>query len=87
MAITTGKPHILVADPPKAIVPGGSEGWGALLARQAPRATSSSGQAGSLEPGTPTSPGRTEMDQPPEEEDHRHDAMFRLFEHYGQCRG
>ena len=37
MAITSGEPHVLVADPPAAIVPGDSEGWGALLARQAPR--------------------------------------------------
>jgi len=31
---------VLVADPPLAIVPGESEGWGALLARQAPGAAS-----------------------------------------------
>jgi short-subunit dehydrogenase len=36
MAIRTGEAHVLVADPPKAIVPGDSEGWGSLLARQAP---------------------------------------------------
>jgi NAD(P)-dependent dehydrogenase (short-subunit alcohol dehydrogenase family) len=47
MAISTGEPHVLVADPPKAIVPGDSEGWGALLARQAPRAAGSSEQSGS----------------------------------------
>ncbi len=37
-AITSGEAHVLVADPPRAIVPGDTEGWGALLARQAPRA-------------------------------------------------
>jgi short-subunit dehydrogenase len=37
MAVRTGEAHVLVADPPKAIVPGDSEGWGALLARQGPR--------------------------------------------------
>ncbi len=37
-AITTGEAHVLVADPPRAIVPGDTEGFGALLARQAPRA-------------------------------------------------
>ncbi len=47
MAISTGEPHVLVADPPKAIVPGDSEGWGALLARQAPRAAPPSGEPGS----------------------------------------
>jgi NADP-dependent 3-hydroxy acid dehydrogenase YdfG len=35
MAIRTSEPHVLVADPPLPIVPGDSEGWGALLARQA----------------------------------------------------
>ncbi len=35
-AIRTGEEHVLVADPPRPIVPGNSEGWGALLARQAP---------------------------------------------------
>jgi short-subunit dehydrogenase len=44
MAISTGEPHILVADPPKAIVPGNSEGWGALLARQATRAAGPTGK-------------------------------------------
>jgi len=63
MAILTGEAHVLVADPPKAIVPGDSEGWGALLARQAPRGASSSGEAGSLEPSAPTKPGRPERDQ------------------------
>ena len=38
-AIRTGEAHVLVADPPRPIVPGDSEGWGALLARQAPAAT------------------------------------------------
>ena len=47
MAISTGEPHILVADPPKAIVPRDSEGWGALLARQAPRTAGPSGESGS----------------------------------------
>lgn len=42
LAISTGEPHVLVADPPKPIVPGDSEGWGALLARQALRAAGSS---------------------------------------------
>ena len=35
-AIRTGEAHVLVADPPHPIVPGDSEGWGALLARQGP---------------------------------------------------
>jgi NADP-dependent 3-hydroxy acid dehydrogenase YdfG len=35
-AIRTGEAHVLVADPPRPIVPGDNEGWGALLARQAP---------------------------------------------------
>jgi short-subunit dehydrogenase len=35
-AIQSGEAHVLVSDPPKPIVPGGEEGWGALLARQAP---------------------------------------------------
>jgi NAD(P)-dependent dehydrogenase (short-subunit alcohol dehydrogenase family) len=35
-AIRSGEAHVLVADPPRTIVPGDSEGWGALLARQAP---------------------------------------------------
>ena len=47
MAISTGEPHVLVANPPKAIVPGDSGGWGALLARQAPRAAGPSGESGS----------------------------------------
>ena len=63
MAIVTGEAHVLVADPPKAIVPGDSEGWGALLARQAPRAGGSSGEAGKLEPSAPTKPGRAERDR------------------------
>ncbi|HUZ09114.1 MAG TPA: SDR family oxidoreductase [Acidimicrobiales bacterium] len=41
MAIRTGEAHVLVSDPPKAIVPGDSGGWGALLARQAPGAAGS----------------------------------------------
>jgi NADP-dependent 3-hydroxy acid dehydrogenase YdfG len=35
-AVRTGEAHVLVADPPRPIVPGGDEGWGALLARQVP---------------------------------------------------
>ncbi|MGD0452994.1 MAG: SDR family oxidoreductase [Solirubrobacteraceae bacterium] len=35
-AIGSGEPHVLVADPPRPIIPGDSDGWGALLARQAP---------------------------------------------------
>jgi short-subunit dehydrogenase len=41
MAIRTGEAHVLVSDPPRAINPGDSEGWGALLARQPPGATRS----------------------------------------------
>jgi NADP-dependent 3-hydroxy acid dehydrogenase YdfG len=63
MGISTGEPHVLVADPPKAIVPGDSEGWGALLARQAPRARGSSADAGSIESSASTKPGRPERDQ------------------------
>ncbi|HXQ62427.1 MAG TPA: SDR family oxidoreductase [Acidimicrobiales bacterium] len=40
-AIRTGSPHVLVADPPRPIVPGDSDGWGALLARQTPGASES----------------------------------------------
>jgi NADP-dependent 3-hydroxy acid dehydrogenase YdfG len=35
-AIRSGEAHVLVADPPQPIIPGESDGWGALLARQAP---------------------------------------------------
>src|SRR5271166_3048068 len=35
-AVRSGDPHVLVADPPRTIVPGDSDGWGALLARQGP---------------------------------------------------
>ncbi|MGO9319471.1 MAG: SDR family oxidoreductase [Solirubrobacteraceae bacterium] len=35
-ALQRGEPHVLVADPPRPIVPGDSDDWGALLARQAP---------------------------------------------------
>lgn len=35
-AIGGGDAHVLVADPPRAIVPGDAGDWGALLARQAP---------------------------------------------------
>jgi NADP-dependent 3-hydroxy acid dehydrogenase YdfG len=52
LAIRTGEAHVLVSDPPEAIVPGGSEGWGSLLARQAPAATRTSGD--SPERGKPT---------------------------------
>jgi hypothetical protein len=37
-AVRSGEAHVLVADPPRPIVPGDNEGWGTLLARQAPRA-------------------------------------------------
>jgi NADP-dependent 3-hydroxy acid dehydrogenase YdfG len=47
MAISTGTPHMLVADPPKSIEPEDSEGWGALLARQAPHLVHPPGEAGS----------------------------------------
>jgi NAD(P)-dependent dehydrogenase (short-subunit alcohol dehydrogenase family) len=47
MAIRTGEPHVLVADPPMPIDPGDSEGWGVLLARQAPRMAHPSAEAGS----------------------------------------
>ena len=47
MAIRTGEPHVLVADPPKPIEPGDSDGWGLLLARQAPRPALPSAQAAS----------------------------------------
>jgi NADP-dependent 3-hydroxy acid dehydrogenase YdfG len=39
-AIRSGEPHVLVADPPRAITPGSDDAWGALLARQAPGAGS-----------------------------------------------
>jgi NADP-dependent 3-hydroxy acid dehydrogenase YdfG len=41
-AIRSGEAHVLVADPPKRIVPGNSEGWGSLVARQAPGPVASS---------------------------------------------
>ena len=37
-AISTGEAHVLVAEPPKPIVPGDGETWSALLARQGPPA-------------------------------------------------
>jgi short-subunit dehydrogenase len=37
-AITSGEAHVLVADPPKPIVPGDGGAWSALLARQGPPA-------------------------------------------------
>lgn len=39
-ALRSGEAHVLVRDPPLPIVPGESEGWGALLARQASGAAS-----------------------------------------------
>ncbi len=36
-AITSGAAHVLVGDPPREILPGSDDDWGALLARQAPR--------------------------------------------------
>jgi NAD(P)-dependent dehydrogenase (short-subunit alcohol dehydrogenase family) len=62
MAISTGTPHVLVADPPKAIEPGDSEGWGVLIARQAPGAPQPSAEAGS-EPSVTASP-LTSNEQP-----------------------
>lgn len=38
-AIGTGEAHVLVGDPPRPIVPGDSEGWSNLLARQIPDVT------------------------------------------------
>ncbi|MGA2529625.1 MAG: SDR family NAD(P)-dependent oxidoreductase [Acidimicrobiales bacterium] len=35
-AIETGEAHVLVASPPRPIVPGDNDAWGALLARQGP---------------------------------------------------
>lgn len=35
-ALHTGEPHVLAGRPPTPIAPGDSQGWGALLARQAP---------------------------------------------------
>ena len=40
-AIETGEAHVLVADPPRAIVPGDNEAFSALLARQGPAAPAS----------------------------------------------
>ena len=37
-AISSGEAHVLVADPPRAIVPGDGDAWSALLARQVPEA-------------------------------------------------
>jgi len=36
-AAQTGEAHVLVEDPPRAIVPGSDDAWAALLARQSPR--------------------------------------------------
>jgi len=38
MAVRSGEAHVLVANPPRPIVPEDNEGWSALLARQAPGA-------------------------------------------------
>lgn len=38
-AIHSGEAHVLVADPPRPIIPGDGDGWGVLLARQSPRAS------------------------------------------------
>ena len=35
-AIETGEAHVLVADPPRSIVPGDNDAWSSLLARQGP---------------------------------------------------
>jgi len=42
-AIRTGAAHVLVAETPRPIVPGDSEDWGALLARQTPGTARSPG--------------------------------------------
>jgi len=52
-AITTGEAHVLVADPPRPIVPGDAEGWGALLARQAPGGPGGVGSGGTSPSGSP----------------------------------
>ena len=50
-AVRTGEAHVLVADPPRPIVPGDSDAWGALLARQTPSAvTAKSPREESTEP-------------------------------------
>jgi NADP-dependent 3-hydroxy acid dehydrogenase YdfG len=50
-AIRTGEAHVLVADPPRPIVPGDDDAWGALLARQVPRVvTTKSPREESTEP-------------------------------------
>ena len=54
-AIRSGEAHVLVADPPRAIEPGDNQGWGALLARQAPGGAE--GRPGS---DPPVGPGETE---------------------------
>ena len=46
MAVETGEAHVLVADPPMAIVPGDAEGWGALLARQSAGGRAPGGASG-----------------------------------------
>jgi NADP-dependent 3-hydroxy acid dehydrogenase YdfG len=35
-AVASGEAHVLVADPPRAIVPGDNDAWSSLLARQGP---------------------------------------------------
>jgi NADP-dependent 3-hydroxy acid dehydrogenase YdfG len=49
LAIRTGEAHVLVSDPPRPIVPGDAEGWGALLARQSSEAGRSPGDTPSGE--------------------------------------
>jgi NAD(P)-dependent dehydrogenase (short-subunit alcohol dehydrogenase family) len=40
-AVETGEAHVLVADPPRPIVPGDNDAWSALVARQGPGAETS----------------------------------------------
>jgi NADP-dependent 3-hydroxy acid dehydrogenase YdfG len=64
-AIRSGEAHVLVADPPRPIVPGDTQGWGALLARQAPGGADQQSPLG--EDGTPSKrvpEDATEMEQP-----------------------
>jgi NADP-dependent 3-hydroxy acid dehydrogenase YdfG len=62
-AVRTGDAHVLVADPPRPIVPGDATDWGALLARQAagpvaPPSPDQTGMQSSLGP-KPTTTGST----------------------------